>query len=163
MCIQIRQNVLTRIHNTWDASVLIDVYSSFKHCTLLTASSVLENKSTPLCFYSSQICQVLSHYKVFVISSSILGMISFTLPILVKWSLFFFFISQFKHHFLRRDLPYGSLLTTTSDGKESVCRMRDPARYLGWEDLLKKGMAIHYSILAWRISWTEEPGGLQSD
>jgi len=41
--------------------------------------------------------------------------------------------------------------------------MRDPARYLGWEDLLKKGMAIHYSILAWRISWTEEPGGLQSD
>ena len=33
---------------------------------------------------------------------------------------------------------------------------------LGWEDPLEKGMAIHCSILAWRIPWTEEPGGLQS-
>ena len=33
---------------------------------------------------------------------------------------------------------------------------------LGWEDLLEEGMATHSSILAWRISWTEEPGGLQS-
>ena len=33
---------------------------------------------------------------------------------------------------------------------------------LGWEDLLEKGMATHSSILAWRIPWTEEPGGLQS-
>ena len=31
-----------------------------------------------------------------------------------------------------------------------------------WEDPLEKGMATHFSILAWRISWTEEPGGLQS-
>ena len=35
-------------------------------------------------------------------------------------------------------------------------------RSLGQEDLLEKGMATHSSILAWRISWTEEPGGLQS-
>ena len=33
---------------------------------------------------------------------------------------------------------------------------------LGQEDLLEKRMATHSSILAWRISWTEEPGGLQS-
>ena len=33
---------------------------------------------------------------------------------------------------------------------------------LGGEDLLEKGMATHSSILAWRISWTGEPGGLQS-
>ena len=33
---------------------------------------------------------------------------------------------------------------------------------LGWEDPLEEGMAIHSSILAWRIPWTEEPGGLQS-
>ena len=33
---------------------------------------------------------------------------------------------------------------------------------LGWEDPLEKVMATHSSILAWRISWTEEPGGLQS-
>ena len=34
---------------------------------------------------------------------------------------------------------------------------------LGWEDPLEKRTAIHYSILAWRIPWTEEPGRLQSD
>ena len=31
---------------------------------------------------------------------------------------------------------------------------------LGWEDPLEDGMATHSSILAWRIPWTEEPGGL---
>ena len=35
-------------------------------------------------------------------------------------------------------------------------------RSLGWEDPLEKGMATHSSILAWRITRTEEPGGLQS-
>ena len=35
-------------------------------------------------------------------------------------------------------------------------------RSLGWEDLLEKEMATHSSILAWRIPWTEDPGGLQS-
>ena len=33
---------------------------------------------------------------------------------------------------------------------------------LGWEDLLEEGMATHSSILAGKIPWTEEPGGLQS-
>ena len=33
---------------------------------------------------------------------------------------------------------------------------------LGWEDPLEEGMATHSSVLAWRIPWTEEPGGLQS-
>ena len=33
---------------------------------------------------------------------------------------------------------------------------------LGWKDPQEAGMAIHSSILAWRIPWTEEPGGLQS-
>ena len=35
-------------------------------------------------------------------------------------------------------------------------------RYLGQEDPLEKGMATHSSILAWKIPWTEEHGGLQS-
>ena len=35
-------------------------------------------------------------------------------------------------------------------------------RSRGWEDPLEKEMATHSSILAWKISWTEEPGGLQS-
>ena len=33
---------------------------------------------------------------------------------------------------------------------------------LGWEHALEKEMTTHSSILAWRISWTEEPGGLQA-
>ena len=35
-------------------------------------------------------------------------------------------------------------------------------RALGREDPLEKGMATHSNILAWRVLWTEEPGGLQS-
>ena len=35
-------------------------------------------------------------------------------------------------------------------------------RSLGWDVPLEKGMATHSSILAWRIPWTEKPGGLQS-
>ena len=35
-------------------------------------------------------------------------------------------------------------------------------RSLGWEDPLEKEMAIHSSTVAWKISWTEEPGRLQS-
>ena len=35
-------------------------------------------------------------------------------------------------------------------------------RTLGREDRLEEGMATHSSILAWRMPWTEEPGGLQS-
>ena len=33
---------------------------------------------------------------------------------------------------------------------------------LGWEDALEKEMVTHSSILAWEISWTEEPGGLST-
>ena len=33
---------------------------------------------------------------------------------------------------------------------------------LGWEDPLEEGLEIHSNILAWRIPWTEKPGGLQS-
>ena len=35
-------------------------------------------------------------------------------------------------------------------------------QYLGWEDPLEEGMAIHSNILSWRIPLTEEPGRLQS-
>ena len=35
-------------------------------------------------------------------------------------------------------------------------------QFLGWKDPLEKEMATHSSILAWRIPWTEEPGGPQS-
>ena len=39
---------------------------------------------------------------------------------------------------------------------------RSWVQFLGQEDPLEKGMATHSSSLAWRIPWTEEPGGLQS-
>ena len=35
-------------------------------------------------------------------------------------------------------------------------------QFFGWEDPLEEGTATHSSVLAWRIPWTEEPGGLQS-
>ena len=49
-----------------------------------------------------------------------------------------------------------------SDGKKSTCNVEDLGLIAGWEDSLEEGMATHSSILAWRIPWTEEPGGLQS-
>ena len=49
-----------------------------------------------------------------------------------------------------------------SDGKELPAKQETLVRSLGWKDALEKGMPTHSSILAWRIPWTEEPGGLQS-
>ena len=44
--------------------------------------------------------------------------------------------------------------------------MQEPQKmqvlYLGWEDPVEKEMTTYFSILAWRIPWTEELGGLQS-
>ena len=49
-----------------------------------------------------------------------------------------------------------------SVSKESVCRAGNLGSIIGLGRSLEKGMATHFSILAWRIPWTEEPGGLQS-
>ena len=46
--------------------------------------------------------------------------------------------------------------------KNPPARWETWVRSLGWENSLEKGMALHSSILAWRIPWTEEPDGLQS-
>ena len=61
-------------------------------------------------------------------------------------------------------------MAMTMDGASLVVQMvkNSPAmqetwvQSLGWEDSLEKDMATHSSILAWRIPWTEEPGGLRS-
>ena len=49
---------------------------------------------------------------------------------------------------------------------ESACQCRRRKRCVfwspGWEDPIQKDMSTHSSILAWKISWTEEPGGLRS-
>ena len=49
-----------------------------------------------------------------------------------------------------------------SDGKESAYTVEIWVQFLGWEDPLEKGMATHFSILAWRIPQAEEPDELQS-
>ena len=59
-------------------------------------------------------------------------------------------------------VPYIGLPQWLSD-KESCCNAGaagDVVPSLGWEDPLEKGMANHSSILAWRIPWIDEPGGL---
>ena len=55
-------------------------------------------------------------------------------------------------------LPFGN--PQGSDGKESAVQ-ETHVRSSSREDPLEKGMATHSGILAWRIPWTEEPGGLQ--
>ena len=47
-------------------------------------------------------------------------------------------------------------------GKHLPAMRETRVQSLGWEDPLEKEMAPHSSTLAWKIPWTEEPGGLQS-
>ena len=49
-----------------------------------------------------------------------------------------------------------------SPGKEPNCLCKRWVRFLGQEDSLEEEMVPYFSILAWEIPWTEEPGGLQS-
>ena len=46
--------------------------------------------------------------------------------------------------------------------KNLPARWQTQIQSLGWEEPLQRGMVTHSNILAWRIPWTEEPGGLQS-
>ena len=51
---------------------------------------------------------------------------------------------------------------TAQTVKNQPAMQETQVQSLGREDPLEKGMATHFAILAWRISWTEEPGRLQS-
>ena len=56
-----------------------------------------------------------------------------------------------------------SLASLLSQTIKSLSAMqKNQVQSLGWEDLLEKEMATHLNILAWKVPWTEEPGGLQS-
>jgi len=65
----------------------------------------------------------------------------------------------YMHIYIYTGFPGGSVV-------KNLPAMQEPqetqVQSLGQEDPLEKGMATHFSILAWRILWTEEPGGLQS-
>ena len=54
------------------------------------------------------------------------------------------------------DFPSGSVV------RNPPAKQETGVQCLGWDDPLEKEMATHFSILAWRIPWTGEPGGLQS-
>ena len=60
---------------------------------------------------------------------------------------------------LTMDMPYSKLDGSVVKNLPAMQETR--VRSLGREDPLEKGMASHSSILAWRISWSEKPGGLQ--
>ena len=65
---------------------------------------------------------------------------------------------------LKTELPYDSARAplVAHMVKYPPAMQETWVRFLGREDPLEKGMATHSSILVWRISWTEEPGRLQS-
>ena len=46
--------------------------------------------------------------------------------------------------------------------KNLIAVQKTRFQFLGWEDPLEKEMATHFSILAWKSPWTDEPGQLQS-
>ena len=60
--------------------------------------------------------------------------------------------------FILREFLLTSLLAQLVKNLTAIQETR--VGFLGWEDPLEKEMAAHSSILAWRIPWTEEPGGL---
>ena len=67
-----------------------------------------------------------------------------------------------KGEYLRDDQSMYVHLELIQSVKNLPAVQETRVRSLGWEDPLEKEMATHSSILAWKISWTEEPGGLQS-
>ena len=67
----------------------------------------------------------------------------------------------FLNHYLRLIcLMWASLVAQMVKNLPAVRETQ--VQLLGWEDPLEKEMATHSSIPAWKISWTEKPGGLQS-
>ena len=62
---------------------------------------------------------------------------------------------------LKLKLQYFGHLMGRNDSLEKILMLGRIEGGMGWEDLLEKEMATHSSVLAWRISWTEEPDRLQ--
>ena len=67
----------------------------------------------------------------------------------------YFFFFYFPGRFYRASLVAQMVKNLPAMPETGVCS-------LGWEDPQEKEMATHSSILAWRIPWTEKPGGVQS-
>ena len=77
----------------------------------------------------------------------------------------FLWCTYFYHADLKATHMMSLGFSSGTSGKEPACQRRTRETQvwsLGQEDPLEEGMATHSSILAWRIPWKEEPGGLQS-
>ena len=60
-------------------------------------------------------------------------------------------------------MPSGASLVAVAQMVKKLPAMQETqVQPMGWEDPLEKKMTNHFSTLAWRIPWIEEPGGLQS-
>ena len=71
---------------------------------------------------------------------------------------FLFFTGEFS--IVPKTVPWASLVAQMV--KNLPAMQETWVQSLSWEDPLEKGMATHSNVLAWRIPWSEEPGGLQS-
>ena len=61
------------------------------------------------------------------------------------------------------EIPHNGTSSLATQLVKKMPEMQETqVRSLGWKDPLKKRMATHFSTLAWKIPWTEEPGKLQS-
>ena len=69
-------------------------------------------------------------------------------------------LSRVRHDLVTKPSPQEALVV--KNWPATAGDARDKVQSLGQEDPLEKGMVTHSSILAWRIPWTEEPGGPQS-
>ena len=71
-------------------------------------------------------------------------------------------LRSYKPHGVARKIGGGGASLAAQRVKNLPAIQETGVRFLGQEDPLEKEMATHSSILAWEISWTEEPGRLQS-
>ena len=79
-----------------------------------------------------------------------------SLPSYLSWNPTWWWPCFTYFHLIYLGFPHGS------GCKEPAYNAGDRIRSLGGEDPLEKGMTTHSSILAWRITWTEKPGGFWS-
>ena len=94
----------------------------------------------------------LPQYFSFASMRAVLLLCSLSFLFHLEFRLIYFQLSQL----LNLDFPVAQTVKSLPAMQETRVRS------LGWEVPLVKGIAIHSSILAWRIPWTEKPGGLQS-